>query len=513
MMTSSEIFNKFIIFVLVAFCGFQLQGFSKNKNFKESPPTIIEFLGDQPMTRINRPFVVLTTVKNTENYSDNFSINLKLPQGVYSKGNVKHIIPLSANETKTIRWTLFSNKELYDNLILEVTNKHKLVTSRILPIRFLSKKENKKNTTYIPQPVHVKKDNNLLIGAHHCPIWKTDAYVRWEQVIKHPGRTPALGFYSQQNSEVSDWETKWAVEHGIDFFIYCWYRDYQGGPVQSRYANVFTDGLFKSKFQEQMKFTIMWENYNSNNAGVDNEADLMENLFPFWMENYFKKPNYLIVDNKPVLFIYRPDNLVDDLGSIENVHIAFEKMREACRQKGFDGLWIMGEYRGVEKSRLENFKNMGMDYTFAYCWPVNNNPTPAQAIYTQMEKIKATQQLGVLPQIVTLSQGWSGWHDESSIWSIPPTEYKELLIKAKDFISRLPDGDLGKRMLLLDNWNEWGEGHYIGPCTEYGFGYLDAVREVFTNAPATHDDLIPEDIGKGPYETVYRKWLDNKRNK
>ena len=59
---------------------------------------------------------------------------------------------------------------------------------------------------------------------------------------------------------------------------------------------------------------------------------------------------------------------------------------------------------------------------------------------------------------------------------------------------------LGKKMLLLDNWNEWGEGHYISPAQEHGFAYLDAVREVFTNAPTEHQDLRPEQVGLGPYE-------------
>ena len=66
-------------------------------------------------------------------------------------------------------------------------------------------------------------------------------------------------------------------------------------------------------------------------------------------------------------------------------------------------------------------------------------------------------------------------------------------------------------MLILDNWNEWGEGHYLLPYTEYGFGYLDAIRKVFTDAPAEHTDLIPEDIGMGPYETSYREWLAKQR--
>ena len=67
-------------------------------------------------------------------------------------------------------------------------------------------------------------------------------------------------------------------------------------------------------------------------------------------------------------------------------------------------------------------------------------------------------------------------------------------------------------MLILDNWNEWGEGHYLLPCTECGFGYLDAIRKVFTNASENYVDIIPEDIGMGPYENVYRKWLKKKRD-
>ena len=41
---------------------------------------------------------------------------------------------------------------------------------------------------------------------------------------------------------------------------------------------------------------------------MSDEHDLLSNLLPYWMDNYFKKQNYLKVDNKPVLFIYRPSS-------------------------------------------------------------------------------------------------------------------------------------------------------------------------------------------------------------
>jgi len=106
--------------------------------------------------------------------------------------------------------------------------------------------------------------------------------------------------------------------------------------------------------------------------------------------------------------------------------------------------------------------------------------------------------------VLTVSQAWSGWADEGSIWKIPPKDFENLLTQAKDFISDLPDNELGSKMLLLDNWNEWGEGHYIAPYREYGFGYLDAVRKVFSDGTEPHVDLIPEDIGFGPYDTAYK---------
>ena len=147
--------------------------------------------------------------------------------------------------------------------------------------------------------------------------------------------------------------------------------------------------------------------------------------------------------------------------------------------------------------------------TFAYCWYVHNNPTPEQAIRTQMEYIRKTQDLAVLPQVVTVSQAWSGWRDEASIWKIPPPQFETLLREAKQFAGTLPKDQLGSRMLLLDNWNEWGEGHYIAPYREYGFGYLDAVRKVFSTASEEHQDLLPEDIGRGPYDSAMRTHFES----
>ena len=89
----------------------------------------------------------------------------------------------------------------------------------------------------------------------------------WLNVLKHPERMPALGLYAQNEPEVADWETKWAVEHGISFFVYCWYRDGQGGAVKTRFGSAIHDGLFRSRFADRMTFSLMWENQARGRAG------------------------------------------------------------------------------------------------------------------------------------------------------------------------------------------------------------------------------------------------------
>lgn len=467
------------------------------------PIRVSRFLPDKPLSRARRPAPVAAVLENTRSAVVEARASLIVPPGVRIVGpEAATAARLEESQTKRVIWNIEADQPGAYPLRLEVTAGTATVTDATLTMDFLPALEARR-LPYIPEPVPAR--TAVLVGAHHCPLWEADKPNMWANIVKHPERTPALGFYAQENPEVSDWETKWAVEHGISYFVYCWYRTSQGGAVKTQFGSAIHDALFKSRFADKMKFTIMWENQSRGKAGVADERDLMENLLPYWMTNYFQHPSYLKVDNKPLLFIYRPEFLVQDLGGVENVKKAFERMRQACRAAGFAGLWLLGEYRGLDPKHLQLMKQLGLDYTFAYCWHVQNNPTPAQAISAQMSYIRKTQQLGVLPQVVTVSQAWSGWRDEGSIWKIPPTDFETLLRQAKDFIATLPKKELGSRMLLLDNWNEWGEGHYIAPYREFGFGYVDAVRKVFSSAPEPHVDLIPEDVGLGPYDTAYRE--------
>jgi hypothetical protein len=493
-----------IIFVAVSLC---VPGFSAAACLEPGKTVgVRSFQPVDPISRAQRPAGIRAVVFSTIDMPQSVTVELELPDGVRCTGGSQtRTLEIEGVDEQEVLWQVEADAAMTCPLRVNARVGQDLACGTSFEMNFLPPVETKK-LPYIPEPEPVKTD--VLIGAHHCPLWEADKPFMWSQLLKHPERTPALGFYAQENPEISDWETKWAVEHGVSYFIYCWYRASQGGPVKTHFSSAIHDALFKSKFQDKMKFTIMWENQVRGVAGVADEKDLMENLLPFWIDNYFKNPSYVKIDNKPLLYIYRPEFLIDDLGGEDKVVQAFGKMRQACRDAGFDGLYLLGEYRGLDPKQLELMKRIGLDYTFAYCWYVPDNPTPQKAIDTQIGYITKTQELAILPQVVTVSQAWSGWNDEGTIWKIPPAEFKTLLQRAKDIIATFPANELGSKTMILDNWNEWGEGHYIAPYREYGFGYLDAVREVFSNAPEEHTDLIPEDIGMGPYDTAYRDFTE-----
>ncbi|MGD0900669.1 MAG: hypothetical protein ABR915_22785, partial [Thermoguttaceae bacterium] len=82
---------------------------------------------------------------------------------------------------------------------------------------------------------------------------------------------------------------------------------------------------------------------------------------------------------------------------------------------------------------------------------------------------------------------------------------KALALWTRDeFMPSLPGDSLGRRVVMLANWNEFGEGHFMLPAASAGFGYLDALREVFT-AGGPHEDAVPTPRQRSRFTVLFPK--------
>ena len=89
---------------------------------------------------------------------------------------------------------------------------------------------NIKLENYVPEPKPATSDR--IIAAHYYAAWKKGAaglHNGFDDLHDYPERTPLMGYYDEENPTVTDYEIKWATEHGINCFIYCWYRRRENG--------------------------------------------------------------------------------------------------------------------------------------------------------------------------------------------------------------------------------------------------------------------------------------------
>lgn len=389
---------------------------------------------------------------------------------------------------------------------------------------------------YIPEPEPVNSD--YLIACHYYPGWKKGGIVkhnRFDDLIPYPERTPLLGYYDEENPEVCDWEIKWAVEHGINCFIHCWYRKREnvGHKItvdDLRLGHGIHEAYFNCRFKKYMKFAIMWECEWGLVADLD---DLRDNLIPFWVENYFKDEQYLTIDNKPVLYIYSFKKLINLFGSEEKAAEMVAIIHEEIKKYGFEGIHIsvshgnkMIHERNQWHTPIEVLKEMGVDSIFQYCQQVAIEELtqeqyekyletlmmdPQYVIEDQLSKIQDRIDFDPYFSMFTVScmRDSRPWFPIFNIdprkpimqYRLSPNQYKGLLVRFKDIIDRLPEDSVGRRVVVIDNWNEWSEGHYVAPCLEFGFRYLQAIRDVLTHRDNLPDYRVPEMLDFGPYES------------
>ncbi len=464
---------------------------------------------DPPIARAKRRTRIVVDITGL---SGSVQAELSLPSGVkFLKPEVSSFeIPISDSGGIRLMWEVMASRAASGDARLILRRNDAVVLEAKFPVAW-TYPVLVHPMDYVPVP-HPADTGRYLIGAMQCPLWGT---LPWKPITAYPDREPVLGWYDYGTPATVDWEIMYALDHGISFFWTCWYRSKNnvGKPVEKPPLGDWLQGLFKCQYGNQMKFAIIWilTPPNTFAPGISSAADLIDNVLPFWIDNYFARPNYMRFDGKPLLMIMGGQHLIAQIGGVEKTARAIAKMREICHKKGIGDLILVGENHNNPLDREENFKKIGLDYVTSYHWPcwsiAFKNPRPI--IPAQELCWKDQTKYAAVPAIVTCSMGWDArpWGDKDFRWRLAPANFKTLLRKAKSFVDSQPTGSLESRMILLDNWDEFGEGHYIFPNRQYGFGYLDAVRDVFGSGgpPLKRIDLTPQDVGLGPYDRLFRK--------
>ena len=353
----------------------------------------------------------------------------------------------------------------------------------------------------VPEPVVPRDSRDNKVGINVCSLWHEGSHLGWDCVAKCDDPKPVLGFYDEGEGESADWEIKYMVEHGIDFQAFCWYADTWTGPLKHpSLAYQLDDGFKNAKWSSKMSYCLIWE---CANAGIPYNLDVWRLYYvPYFIEHHFKDPRYLKIKNRIPLFAFAGSwKVAKQFGGVEKMREAFDYLEAEVRKLGYDGMIYVLSH---DRSKAD-YAKMGYDATAAYNWggnawrfEVNTNCNWRNA----QDKNCFT--------IPTISVGfnnepWGGYRRPM----MSPADFERSLRWARDEFgpATAAKGTWQENLYMISTWNEYGEGTYIIPTEDArGFGYLDAVRSVFTDErPDPALNLVPTAAQRERINRMFRE--------
>lgn len=321
-------------------------------------------------------------------------------------------------------------------------------------------------------------------------------------------RVPLWGY--EMDDDPVAWEKKIdaATNHRVNVFIFDWYW-YDGKPFLEETVN---DGFLKARNSEKMKFYIMWANhdvpgnmwnhyrYKTDSLLWQGEVDWsnFKIVVGRVINHYFKQPNYFKIDNKPVFSIYSLTDLVQSFNGIEGTKKALNYFREEVKKAGFPGLHLQGIGRvsnsnpilisgkfGEGKGINEIVSDLSLNSITMYNWNSHADTEDylkyGEGAIVLRNKWDSTLTIPFFPCI---SVGWDNtprypnFGKESVIHiNNTPESFAAYLQKTRDYVNKHPEQ---AKLIIINAWNEWVEGSYLEPDMRWGYGYLEAVKNIMS---------------------------------
>lgn len=373
-------------------------------------------------------------------------------------------------------------------------------------------------------------------AEHHGPGW-----TEWELVTRaeprFPGhrqpRVPLHGMDDEADPAVFGRKIDLAADHGIDTFLFDWYY-YNDGPFLQR---ALDEGFLGAGNKDRMTFALMWANHDwvdihPAKANCDPPVlypgiitpDTFERMTDHIIADYFLQPNYWCPGGKPYFSVYDVGRLLKSFGGIAPTVGAIGRFREKVRSAGFDDIhfnlvmWgafpvLPGEKQADNPRALVDA--LGADSVASYVWihhvPLKDFPAASyrrlkEESIAYWSKAESTYRKPYYPNVTV---GWDasprtvqsdqfenrGYPWMPTLNDANPRDFAEAMKRCVEFLRNRPAHE---QVLSINAWNEWTEGSYLEPDTEFGTGYLEAIRDAVGLATQTSDNAAALATGRIP---------------
>lgn len=347
----------------------------------------------------------------------------------------------------------------------------------------------------IAPPSPASTQTRARVGAYYFDGWAGPlTREHFNGLVNGPyqDRQPLSGW--QDNSACAiEQQLAWAHNAGIDFFVFDWYFKPEvnaGEPLNS--ALQITHSLAD---RHGMQYAIL---YVTGPPFVVAPSD-WPSAVAEWV-GYMADSAYVRVNGMPIFFVINVGEVRQNFGTSAAVSAALEQLRTAAKAQGLPGVYIVGGFGPPDgtmgqESLDDGFSIAqadGYDAVAFYGYPFAPLPVKGELPFSTLSAAghwtwDQARLHCALPFIPTAMTGWDPrpWNEFEPLtgdllwYSRTPQDVATFVNDEINWVETNPGFRVepapAPPMILIEAWNEFGEGSHVLPTVGEGTAYGDAL--------------------------------------
>jgi hypothetical protein len=323
-------------------------------------------------------------------------------------------------------------------------------------------------------------------GAYYFDGWAgqlDDFHFRGLVTGRYAGREPLSGWRDNTRESMVR-QLEWARSYGIGFFVFDWY--YRPGRTSSPLVN-HALGLYRGLGDHHgVGYALTYVNTNTGEDFVVRPSQWPA-VVGEWVSRDFSQPDYVRVAGKPLLIVLDVQGLTRQFGGPDGVNRALDTLRRTAVAAGLPGVFVVGGVYVDHRFDWNWFRWVAgaehFDAFTQYAAPAAAGPLSGQRPYPivvrAMEDDWANFRGSGARFIPSVMTGWDPrpWQLKigGRLWWFrrTPAQVGAFVADAVRYAAANPvEPAPANPLVLLEAWNELGEGAFLAPtvgaCHRYG---------------------------------------------